>query len=90
LTAKIGKFTIILSSPFHFAILLLFFYGIFLVKQTDLVNCLQIIFFHLECRYEGKLLILGLFLDKCFASYLRKAHFISNLGGFLVTVPILA
>jgi hypothetical protein len=55
----------------------------------DLVDCLQIIlfYFHLDCRYKKKLLILGLFLDSIFASYLRKAHFVSNLGGFLVTVP---
>ncbi len=55
----------------------------------DLVDCLQIILFYLECRYEGKLLILKLFLDSIFASKLRKAHFVSNLGGFLVTVPSL-
>ncbi len=66
-----------------------FFKSIFLVKQTDLVDFLQVILFHLECRYEGKLLILGLLLDSIFASYLRKAHFVSNLGGFLVTVPSL-
>ncbi len=29
-------------------------------------------------------------MDSIFASYLRKAHFVSNLGGFLVTVPSLA
>ena len=66
LTEKIGKLTIILSRPFHFAILLLLFKSIFLVKQMDLVDCLQIILFHLECRYEGKLLILGLYMDRAF------------------------
>ncbi len=89
LTEKIGKFTVILSRPFHFAIILLLIQSIFLVKRMDLVDCLQIILFHLECRYEGKLLILGLYLDSIFASQLRKVHFVSNLGGFLVTVPSL-
>ncbi len=79
LTEKIGKFIVILSRPVHVAI-----------KQTDLVGCLHITFFHLACRFEGKLLILGLFLDSILASQLRKAHFVSNLGGFLVTVPSLA
>ncbi len=63
LKEKIGKFTLILSRPFHFAILLWPFLKHFLVKQTDLFDCLQIILFHfhLDCRFEGKLLILGLF-----------------------------
>jgi hypothetical protein len=39
-----------------------------MAKQTDLVECLQIIPIHLEYRYEGKLLILGLFLDSISAS----------------------
>jgi hypothetical protein len=51
---------------------------------------LQIILFHLEYRYEGKLLILQQILDSISASYLRKAHFVSNMGGFLVTQPSLA
>ncbi len=89
LTEKIGKFTVILFRPFHFAILLLLFLSIFLVKQTYLVNCLQIILFHPECRYEGKLLFWGLCFDSIFASQLRKAHFVFDLGGFLVTVPSL-
>jgi hypothetical protein len=54
-----GKFTIILSRPFHVAILLLFFKAFYfsLVKQTELVDCLQIILFYPDCRFEGKLLI---------------------------------
>jgi hypothetical protein len=59
---KIGKFTFILSRPFNSAIVLLLFEAFF-YKQMDLVNCLQIIIFHLEYRYEKKLLILKLFLD---------------------------
>jgi hypothetical protein len=47
-----------------------------------LVDCLQIILFHLECRYEGTFLILGLFLDSIVASWLRKTHFVFNQGGF--------
>jgi hypothetical protein len=40
LTEKIGKFTVILSRPFHLAILLLFVkeFVFSLVKQTDLVD----------------------------------------------------
>jgi hypothetical protein len=48
--------------------------------------------FHQEYKYKykGKLLFLELFVESISASLLRKAHFVSNLGGFLVTLPSLA
>ncbi len=64
LTERIGKFTFILSRPFHFAIVLLLFEAFFwLSRQIWFIGCLQIVLFHLEYSLKGKLLILELYLD---------------------------
>jgi hypothetical protein len=91
LIEKIGKIAFVLSRAFHFAIVLLVFEAFFwLSRWIWSIGWLQIILFHLEYRYEGKLLILQQILDSISASYLRKAHFVSNMGGFLITQPSLA
>jgi hypothetical protein len=69
LTEKKGNFPFILSRPFHFAKVLLLYQELFwLIRQIWSIGCLQIILFCLKHRYEGKLLILELYLESISAS----------------------
>ncbi len=88
LTEKIGKFTVILSRSFHFAILLLSFKAFFWLCRWILSIVCKSSFFIQNVDMKGNCLFWDYFWIAFLPPSLEKPFF-SNLGGFLVTVPSL-